>query len=77
MPRKYNNCFRSKEDAHDYRYFTEPDIPPVVISQKTIDEIKATIPTLPTKIHFLHSKAKLSNTIKNSFKWEIILNLTK
>ena len=52
---------RSKEDAHDYRYFTEPDIPPVVISQKTIDEVKATIPTLPKqKFIFYTQKLKLS-----------------
>ena len=52
---------RSKEDAHDYRYFTEPDIPPVVISQKTIDEIKATMPILPKqKFIFYTQKLKLS-----------------
>ena len=52
---------RSKEDAHDYRYFTEPDIPPVVISQKTIDEIKVTMPILPKqKFIFYTQKLKLS-----------------
>ena len=52
---------RSKEDAHDYRYFTEPDIPPVIISQKTIDEIKTTMPILPKqKFIFYTQRLKLS-----------------
>ncbi|MDA8098235.1 MAG: Asp-tRNA(Asn)/Glu-tRNA(Gln) amidotransferase subunit GatB [Nitrospiraceae bacterium] len=38
---------RSKEEAHDYRYFPEPDLVPIVTSQETIDGIKATIPELP------------------------------
>lgn len=38
---------RSKEDAHDYRYFPEPDLVPFTISQATIDQIKATLPELP------------------------------
>lgn len=32
---------RSKEDAHDYRYFPDPDLPPLVISQDWIDQVKA------------------------------------
>lgn len=38
---------RSKEDAHDYRYFPEPDLVPVVVDARWIDEIKASIPELP------------------------------
>ncbi len=38
---------RSKEHAHDYRYFLEPDLVPLVISSQWIDEIRATLPELP------------------------------
>ncbi|MDQ3158746.1 MAG: Asp-tRNA(Asn)/Glu-tRNA(Gln) amidotransferase subunit GatB [bacterium] len=41
---------RSKEEAHDYRYFPEPDLPPVVLTQEYIDEIQKTMPTMPDKI---------------------------
>lgn len=38
---------RSKEEAHDYRYFPEPDLPPLVIEQKWLEEIRRKIPELP------------------------------
>lgn len=38
---------RSKEDAHDYRYFPDPDLLPLVITQEFVDGIKATLPELP------------------------------
>lgn len=38
---------RTKEDAHDYRYFPDPDLPPVVITDKFIDDIAADMPKLP------------------------------
>ncbi len=38
---------RSKEEAHDYRYFPEPDLPPVRVSQDWVDKVRAQIPELP------------------------------
>ncbi len=38
---------RSKEDAQDYRYFPDPDLLPLVISQEFVDGIKANLPELP------------------------------
>lgn len=38
---------RSKEDAHDYRYFPEPDLMPLEISQEWIERVKSTMPELP------------------------------
>ena len=41
---------RSKENAHDYRYFPEPDLPPVLVTQQTIDDIKQSMPALPKEL---------------------------
>jgi aspartyl-tRNA(Asn)/glutamyl-tRNA(Gln) amidotransferase subunit B len=40
---------RSKEEAHDYRYFPEPDLPPVVVGQAWIEEVRASLPELPAQ----------------------------
>ncbi|MDQ2973049.1 MAG: Asp-tRNA(Asn)/Glu-tRNA(Gln) amidotransferase subunit GatB [bacterium] len=40
---------RSKEDAHDYRYMPDPDLPPVILADDYIESIKATTPTLPNE----------------------------
>lgn len=38
---------RSKEDAHDYRYFPDPDLPPLKISRERLAEIKGSMPEMP------------------------------
>ncbi len=43
-----NYALRSKEDAHDYRYFPEPDLVPIVVSDEQIEQIRKTIPELPS-----------------------------
>ena len=40
---------RSKEEANDYRYFPEPDLPPIHISDDWIEEVRASIPEMPDK----------------------------
>lgn len=42
---------RSKEDAHDYRYFPEPDLPPVVLKPDYIEEIRQNLAPLPWKLY--------------------------
>lgn len=42
---------RSKESANDYRYFPEPDLPPVYVSEEYIAEIKEQMPALPQELH--------------------------
>jgi len=38
---------RSKEEAHDYRYFPEPDLVPLVVDERWLEEVRKTIPELP------------------------------
>jgi len=40
---------RSKEEAHDYRYFPEPDLIPIQLTQEFLNEIRASLPELPDK----------------------------
>ena len=42
-----STIMRSKEDAHDYRYFPEPDLVPIVVSDEWVEDIQKTIPELP------------------------------
>jgi aspartyl-tRNA(Asn)/glutamyl-tRNA(Gln) amidotransferase subunit B len=43
-------AMRSKEAANDYRYFPEPDLPPIYVSEEQIAAVKATMPVLPNEL---------------------------
>lgn len=43
-------AMRSKEKAHDYRYFPEPDLPPLIITEEYVAAIKAELPALPQQL---------------------------
>jgi aspartyl-tRNA(Asn)/glutamyl-tRNA(Gln) amidotransferase subunit B len=38
---------RSKEEAHDYRYFPEPDLPPLIVADEFVERVRASMPELP------------------------------
>ena len=38
---------RSKEEAHDYRYFPEPDLPPLIVTESFVEQVRASLPELP------------------------------
>lgn len=59
---------RSKEDAHDYRYMPEPDIPPIVLTQEYIDQVSDELPKMPAEI-----RALLSNLGMNYSQTETIV----
>lgn len=46
---------RTKEAANDYRYFPEPDLPPLIVGRAWIDEIHAQMPALPDELHNLYT----------------------
>ncbi|MEK7438525.1 MAG: Asp-tRNA(Asn)/Glu-tRNA(Gln) amidotransferase subunit GatB [Pseudomonadota bacterium] len=45
--KKQTRSMRSKEDAHDYRYFPDPDLLPLAISDETVEQIRSELPELP------------------------------
>ena len=45
--RGVTRSMRSKEDAHDYRYFPDPDLPPLVLEADWVERLKASLPELP------------------------------
>ena len=45
--RGVTRVMRSKEEAHDYRYFPDPDLPPLVLDEAMIERIRAELPELP------------------------------
>lgn len=47
--RDETRSMRSKEDAHDYRYFPDPDLPPLFISEEWIEQVRQDMPELPAQ----------------------------
>ncbi len=47
--RQITRSMRSKEEAHDYRYFPEPDLPPLRISREWVERIRQSLPEMPEK----------------------------
>jgi aspartyl-tRNA(Asn)/glutamyl-tRNA(Gln) amidotransferase subunit B len=44
------SLLRSKENAHDYRYFPEPDLPPLKVTKEVVEQIKSELPPLPAAL---------------------------
>ena len=53
---------RSKEDAHDYRYFPDPDLPPVVLEKQAIDAVEAAMPAMPAQYRSAFTMLKLDSS---------------
>jgi aspartyl-tRNA(Asn)/glutamyl-tRNA(Gln) amidotransferase subunit B len=51
---------RGKEEAHDYRYFPDPDIPPVELSEELLGEIKKSLPRLPSEWRNILNKLSIT-----------------
>ena len=68
---------RTKEEAHDYRYFPEPDLVPMTVTQEIIDAVKASLPELPdtkrerfvTRYDLPEYDADLLTTEKAAAEW--------
>lgn len=60
------NSQRSKEDAQDYRYMPDADIPPIVLSAEEINEIQATVPMLPPAYREAWTSLQLDRSVVDS-----------
>ncbi len=64
---------RSKEDAHDYRYFPDPDIPPVILDDEYIESIRLEMPIMPNQLREKLSKIGLDWSSVNTVVDEPII----
>ncbi len=62
---------RSKEDAHDYRYFPDPDIPPLDLSQNFMDDAVKNMPKLPGEIRIKLKELNLDDSTVETLVEEI------
>ena len=60
------NSQRSKEDAQDYRYMPDADIPPIVLTSQEITDIQATLPRLPSFYRQAWQPLELDSTVVNA-----------
>lgn len=64
--KQVTNSQRSKEDAQDYRYMPDADIPPIVLSDEEIAEIQATVPALPSTYREKWASLSLDRSVVDS-----------
>jgi aspartyl-tRNA(Asn)/glutamyl-tRNA(Gln) amidotransferase subunit B len=60
---------RTKEDAADYRYFPDPDLPPLVISREWVEKVKAQLPELPeARVQRFMGDEEYKKTLRNDIE---------
>jgi len=64
--KQVTNSQRSKEDAQDYRYMPDADIPPIILTDEEIAEIQATVPALPSFYRDSWKALGLDSTVLNA-----------
>ena len=67
---------RGKEESHDYRYFPEPDVPPLILKQELIESVRAELPLLPAdyrqRFGKLLSKSDLETLIEQPARMRLL-----
>ena len=81
--KEITSSMRSKEGSADYRYFSDPDIPNMILNEDFVEEVKATIPVLPSQKRkvFIDSGLSIedSNNLGKSSNWigELYIDVSK